>query len=162
MAIVYRTDDPQKFTEQERQYFLKLLLLQGQVDKPSIEKINACPIICLAFDNELPVGIGAIKQVYKTPFNSAKVSNLKYAYNIELGYLYVLDKQKYRGKGIAKTICAELLNKVKLSNVFATTEESEENPMKWILQKFGFEKAGKTYSGSKTKKEIGLYLLKHD
>jgi len=39
------------------------------------------------------------------------------------------------------------------------TEESDDNPMKWILQKFGFERNGKIYSGPKTKKNIGLYLL---
>lgn len=43
--------------------------------------------------------------------------------------------------------------------VFETTEENEENSMKWILQKFDFNKTGKTFIGSKTNKNIELYLL---
>lgn len=152
MDIIYITEKPQNLSQQQKHYFQKLLLLQGQIDNPSLDKINSCPFLCLAYDKEIPIGIGAIKQVYKMPFDKAEVVEFKDIYEIELGYLYVLDKKKYRGKGIAKSICTRLLNKVKLKNVFATTEESDENAMKWILQKFGFKKTGKTYQGGKTKK----------
>lgn len=159
MEFSYTTDNSNNLTEQEKQYFMKLLMLQGQVDKPSIEKLNTCPILCIAYDNELPIGIGAIKQVYKKPFEKAEIPELKNLFNVELGYIYVLDKKKYRGKGIAKKICANLLEKLSSKNVFATTEENIKNPMKYILEKFGFKRAGKTYTGTKTKKTIGLYLL---
>jgi len=129
------------------------------IDKVLISNPILVRLLCLAYDSELRIGIGAIKKVYKTPFDKADVVKLKDKYDIELGYLFVLDKNKYRGKGIAKSICSELLNMVKHKNVFATTEESDENAMKWILQKFSFKKTGQTYVGAKTKKNIGLYLL---
>jgi len=159
MIITYKVDRPQNLTQEQKLYFQKLLSLQGQIMNASLEKIDSCSFLCLAYDNEIPIGIGAIKQVYKTPFDKAEVSHLKDSYDFELGYLYILEKGKYRGKGIAKSICTELLNKVKLKNVFATTEESDANAMKWLLQKFGFKKTGKTYEGGKTKKNIGLYLF---
>lgn len=162
MDIKYIVGEPNSLTQQQQHYFQKLLKLQDQVEDPSMDKINSCPFLCLAYDNELPIGIGAIKEVYKTPFDKADVSKLKNNYDLELGYLFVLDKKKYRGKGIAKLICKELLNKAGHRNIFATTEESDENAMKWILQKFGFIKTGQTYVGAKTKKNIGLYLLKKE
>lgn len=162
MDIKYITDEPNNLSEQQQQYFQKLLKLQGQIEDPSMDKINSCKFLCLAYDNELPIGIGAIKKVYNTPFDKAKVPELKEKYALELGYLYVLDKKKYRGKSIGKSICLELLKKTKQSNVFATTEESKENAMKWLLQKFDFIKTGQTYVGAKTKKNIGLYLLTKD
>lgn len=157
--IKYIVEEPNYLTEQQRQYFQKLLKLQGQVENPTMDKITSCSFLCLAYDNELPIGIGAIKKVYKTPFDKANVTKLKDKYDFELGYLFVLDKKKYREKGIAKTICSELLNKTEDENIFATTEESETNSMKWILKKFDFIKTGETYVGMKTKKNIGLYLL---
>lgn len=159
MNIKYIVGEPNRFTVQQRRYFQKLLKLQGQVGNPSMDKINSCPFLCLAYDNELLIGIGAIKKVYKTPFDKAGVTKLKEKYEIELGYLFVLDNKKYRGKGISKLICKKLLKKTEQRNVFATSEESDENAMKWILQNLGFIKTGQTYFGAKTKKEIGLYLF---
>lgn len=94
MDITYIADKPQNLTQQQKQYFQKLLLFQGQVDNPSLDKINTCPFLCLAYDNEIPIRIGAIKQVYKTPFDKAEVSDLKDTYEVELGYLYVLYKKE--------------------------------------------------------------------
>ena len=39
MDIIYIADKPQNLTQQQKQYFQKLLLLQGQVDNPALEKI---------------------------------------------------------------------------------------------------------------------------
>ncbi|WP_313236650.1 GNAT family N-acetyltransferase [Sphingobacterium multivorum] len=154
----YVVDKPQNLSEQQRIYFREMLTLQGQVT-PTIDKINSCHYLCIVYDNETPIGIGAIKNVYKTPFNKAKIETLKDKYDFELGYIFVCDNKQYRNKGIASKICSGLLNMVSGSNVFATTEESNKNPMKFILQKFNFKKTGKTYKGIKTKKDIGLYLL---
>ncbi len=159
MDIKYIVDKPQNLTRQQLQYFQKLLKLQGQVRNPSMEKIKSCPFLCLAYHNELPVGIGAIKEVYKTPFEKANVNELREKYDIELGYIFVLDKKTFRGKGIAKSICSALINMTKKKNIFATTEESDENAMKWILKNLGFIQTGQTYIGTTTEKNIGLYLL---
>ncbi|HJV20757.1 MAG TPA: GNAT family N-acetyltransferase [Sediminibacterium sp.] len=134
-------------------------MLQNQVANPSLDKINSCPFICIAYIQNLPVGIGAIKDIYKAPFDYANVPQLKDDYSYELGYVYVLDKKRYRGKGIARSICEQLLEKVKGKNIFATTEENDENRMRFILSKFNFKLVGDTYTGIKSKKTIGLHLL---
>lgn len=158
MEIHYQIESPKKLGEHTKQYFLKLLLLQGQV-APTMEKINNCPFLCIAYDGNLPIGIGAIKHVYKAPFDYAGMPNLKDDYNYELGYIYVLDKKKYRGKKIGKNICTKLLEVVKGQKIFATTEENEENRMRIILENFNFKRVGNTYIGGNTGKTIGLYVL---
>jgi RimJ/RimL family protein N-acetyltransferase len=143
--IEIKIDKPINFSPKELEYFLNLLVEQNQIANPSIDKINSCVLLCFAnYENNL-IGIGAIKQVYKTPFDKAKVSQLKTIYNYELGYMYVLDNPKIRGKGIGKEICRRLILDLGSENLFATTEESVSNPMKFILEKLDFEKVGKTY-----------------
>jgi RimJ/RimL family protein N-acetyltransferase len=157
--MYYQCEKTESFTYEQKICFQKLLELQGQVARPSLEKLNACPFLCLAYVNELLIGIGAIKKVYTSPFVKAKVPSLKDKYSYEMGYIYVLNEEKYRGKGIGKSICIELLKKVESLNVFATTEENEENRMKQILKNLGFIRVGETYQGENTNKDIGLYLL---
>ncbi|MBX3164838.1 MAG: hypothetical protein KF900_10180 [Bacteroidetes bacterium] len=156
MEYIIKTSN--ELSEQEIKYCLKLLLLQKQIT-PTKEKITSCPFVCLVYDENIPIALGAIKQVSKTYFDKAEITTLKSKYDFEIGYFYVLEKTKYRGKKIAQNICQKLLECIKNKNVFATTEESKENPMKHILEKFDFKKTGKTYIGEKTKKNIGLYLL---
>lgn len=145
-------------SDEELQIFRKLLLLQDQVDNPSIDKIKSCPYLCIAYDEESAIGIGAIKDVYKIPFKKAKVSDLRDKYNLELGYIFVLDNKEYRGRGIGRCLCETLLLKIDSKPVFATTEESGTNPMKHLLVRLGFSKAGQTYVGARTKKHLGLYI----
>ncbi len=159
MTIDFKVGTPKEFSSQEIEDFLRLLIQQNQIKNPSIEKVKNCIILCSAYFQEELIGIGAIKQVYKTPFDKAGVSELKDKYNHELGYLFIKENKEIRGKGIAKAICNYLISQVPEENIFATTEQSEENSMVYILQGLNFEKVGETYSGAKTKKKIGLYLL---
>lgn len=159
MTIDFKVGKPKEFSTKETEDFLRLLIQQNQIKNPSIEKVSNCALLCFAYyQNEL-IGIGAIKQVYKTPFDKAGVSELKDNYNNELGYLFIKEDKEIRGKGIAKAICKFLISKVSEKNIFATTEQSEENSMTYILQGLNFEKVGETYTGAKTKKTIGLYIL---
>ncbi len=158
MAIDYKVESPKNLKKEELNLYLSLLKEQGQIDSPSIEKIKSCPFLGMAYEDDRLIGIGAIKQVYKTPFAKADISELADKYDFELGYIFLIDEKKYRGKGIAKLLSIALLEKVNDKNVFATTEESNENPMKFLLQKLDFAKNGKTYTGANTGKQIGLYL----
>lgn len=151
-------DKPINFSTKDLENFLNLLIEQNQIVNPSIDKIKGCSLLCFAnYDNQL-IGIGAIKQVYKTPFDKAGVSELKSTYNYELGYLYVIDHPEIRGKGLGKEISRRLLLSLGRENLFATTEESESNAMKFILEKLDFQKAGDSYTGKKTGKIIALYI----
>lgn len=124
LTINYTIGSPKDLSDQDKKNFLELLLLQNQTDH-TIEKIESCIFICIEYLENLTVGIGAIKNIYNTPFDKANVPHLKNVYKRELGYLYVLDEEKFRGKGIARDMCTILLEKVKGQNVFASTEESE-------------------------------------
>jgi len=160
MILKFEINEPSKFKKQQLQDFVNLLNLQGQIQNPTVDKIYVCPIICIVYLNDQPVGIGAIKQVYKTPFDKAQVTELKEEFNYELGYLYVKEDTELRGIGIGKTICKLLLKRIGNQNIFATTSMDDDNIMKFILEKLSFEKTGHTYIGVKTGKSIGLYLKK--
>jgi|SRR5690606_25070288 len=112
----------------------------------------------MVYENDNLIGIGAVKQVYKRPFDKSGIPELKDKYNFELGYIFLIDKEEYRGKGIGKSLYNKLLKQVENKNIFATTEENDENPMKFILKKIGFSKSGENYTGEETGKQIGLYL----
>ena len=144
----------------QRNEFLTLLKLQGQVSNPTMDKINKCVYVSIAYQDNNPIGIGAIKQVYKVPFDKATVSKLKKQFEHELGYIYVKSDEAspLRGLGIGKMISKLLVNRIYNKNVFATTEYSSKNPMVHILNGIGFTQFGIPYTGDKTGKNIALFL----
>lgn len=160
MTLTFKVDKPEKFTAKEKNFFVELLIKQGQVANPNIGKVNSSPFICIVYCNDTPIGIGAIKNVYKNPFDYAEVPELKTKFKNELGYLFVSDDNSndLRGLGIGKTISKLLLKKIGTGTVFATTDVSRKNVMKYILKDIGFKMVGKTYKGQNTNKKIGLYI----
>jgi hypothetical protein len=164
MKIEYLVKSSKDLTQDEITKFIILLDRQGQVDS-SEGKAERCFKICMVILDGKAIAIGALKQVYKSPFDYAKVPEIKENYNYELGYLFV-DKDRinanFQGLGIGKYITKLLLNEVKNENVFATTEYDENNPMYHILLSFGFNCKGQTYKGKKTKKDICLLVLTHN
>jgi hypothetical protein len=145
----------------ERKDFEYLLKKQGQIDKAE-GKLERCHKVCLVKLNGRSVGIGALKQVYKSPFNYAGVSEIRHNYNYEVGYLFVHKEaieKDFGSLGIGKYITRLLLNEVIKENVFATTENNKENPMLYILRSLGFEISGNPYQGKTTKKDIVLMVL---
>lgn len=162
MEIRYKLDTPDNFSSKEKNCFLKLLVKQGKVSTPAIERINLSKYLCTAACNNEMIGIGAIKQVYLDPFDFADVSEIKSNFQLELGYLFVensYDGTNLRGLGIGKFITRLLLNQTLTHNIFATTELKENNPMLHILKEFGFTIIGKPYKGHKTKDIITLMIL---
>ncbi len=161
MTIEYILKSPTKFLDTERKDFEYLLNKQGQIDKVE-GKLDRCHIVCLVKLNGSSIGIGALKQVYKSPFKYAGVSELQNIYNYEIGYLLVDNEsigKDYGSLGIGKYITRLLLNQVVGENVFATTENNKENPMYYILQSFGFKVLGSPYKGKTTNKNIVLMTL---
>ena len=162
MEIKYKIDKPDNFSKEDKDHFLSLLIKQKQVEKPNLKNINSCPFICIAYVDNVAIGIGAIKQIYKTPFDSAGVKELKDTFEFEIGYLFIdneSDSNNYRGFGIGKAITHLLLKKVEDQNVFATTELNINNRMMHILKSYGFESFGVPYRGKETNKLISLMLL---
>lgn len=162
MDINYKIDKAESFSASERESFLDLLMRQGKVSNPTLEKIGSCPYLCIANIDNRMIGIGALKHIYNTPFDDAGVTNLKTKFCLELGYLYVLDSQddkNLRGMGIGKNITRLLLKQEINKNIFATTELNATNPMLHILHNFGFMSIGKPYIGHRTHDIITLMIL---
>jgi hypothetical protein len=162
MEIKYKIDTPNNFSEQEKKKFLELLKKQGQVINPNLNNIKSSSYLCIVQVDEIVIGIGALKNVYKKPFKLANVNDIKDDFEIELGYIFVDSDQKktnFRGIGIGKNITQFLLSKVADRNVFATTELNQSNPMFQILRNIGFESIGNPYKGMKTGKIITLMIL---
>ncbi|HBR53804.1 MAG TPA: hypothetical protein DEA82_06325 [Flavobacteriaceae bacterium] len=161
MKIEYLVKSSKDLTKEEIRQFRVLLDKQGQVDS-SEGKAERCFKICLVKLDGNAIGIGALKQVYKSPFDYAKVPELKENFNYEIGYLFV-DKDKikenHQGLGVGKYITKILLAEIKNENAFATTEFDTKNPMYHILKSFGFVSMGEIYKGNKTKKDICLMVL---
>lgn len=161
MTIEYILKSPAKMTTAERKDFECLLEKQGQIDMVA-GKLERCHKICLVKINGNSIGIGALKQVYKSPFKYAGVAEIQDKYNYEIGYLFVDSEsidEGYGNLGIGKYITRLLLNQVNGENVFATTESNEENRMLYILKYFGFRFSGRPYQGRTTKKNIVLMTL---
>ena len=155
-TIIKKTNS---FRQDEKKKFLELLKEQNQVKNPTLVKINKCHFLCIAYDNDTPIGIGALKNVYKSPFDYAKLNpELKKLFNYELGYLYIKNNEKYRGLGIGKSISKLLVNAIPNENIFATTELSENNAMLHILKGLGFSIFGSPFIGKNTGKTICLML----
>jgi hypothetical protein len=158
MTIEFNLIKSENLKEEEIEIFEKLLEEQGQVNT-SKGKAKRCNQICIVKVNQEAIGIGALKEVYKRPFEYADVENLKKEYNYELGYLFVKDIANLRGLGIGKYISKLLLNSVIEDNIFATTEFSQKNPMYHILKSFKFCSIGKIYLGKTTNKQLTLMTL---
>lgn len=162
MKILYKIDSPKNFSDEEIQIFLNLLKRQDQVTNPTLTKVKSCIWICCTYVDEIIVGIGAIKKVYKSPFDYAGVSELKDHFEFEIGYLFVeneLNSKNYRRLGIGKNITRLLIQKMEQENVFATTDLNIDNPMLNILKSFGFVSIGTPYKGAKTNKVLTLLVL---
>ncbi len=158
MEISYVIDNPQSLNKNSFNDFITLLTLQGQIGVPNINRINNCYFLCVAYDNKEPIGIGAIKHFYSNPFLYSESTVEQNKYKFELGYLFVINDEKYRSKGIGKEICIKLLDKVDRNKTYSTTDPNSNNTMVHILKKLGFEQLGKTYKGQVTGKDIGLFV----
>lgn len=158
MEVVFKIGKPLELSNTILEEFLALLMKQNQVLDPNLTKIKSSKLLCIAYWDNNPIGIGAIKQVYNTPFAKAGLHELAEIFDYELGYLYILQDDLYRGIGLGKVICRLLLKSLGNENIFATTEDNDLNPMKHILTSLEFQKSGQTYLGSKTEKQIALFL----
>lgn len=157
--ISYKLDVPEKLTQELKQKFLELLMLQGKISPPTIEKIDRCKCLCVyEIDNEI-VSIGAIKPITKFNFNPehADLSNRENDFEFELGYCFT--PQQHTNKGYSSYVVKLLLEKYSNQNIMATTVVGEENHMINILTKHNFIRIGKSWESKIEKgKQIGLFL----
>ncbi|MBW4362777.1 GNAT family N-acetyltransferase [Flavobacterium taihuense] len=158
MELHYKLIDSNKITDEIAEGFKNLLVKQGKIVAPNITKIKSCFKIVVCFvDNKL-IGIGALKPKTKSDFSSTKADLPKLEENFtwELGYFYVNDE--YKNYGISSTITRLLLKEMTNENILASTELYSENPMKYVLKKFGFKQYGKPWLSQKHNGNLGLFL----
>jgi len=156
--ITYKIDTPINFSETDKKIFLDLLLQQGKVNNPTIEKINRCTLLCLCKVNNKIVSIGAIKPKTSSDFNSEKADLGKFRqdFSLELGYCFTLPN--YTGKGFSSSIVKLLLDKFSNINLMASTELHVDNSMIRILERNNFKHFGKPWKSSIHKGTLGLFL----
>jgi hypothetical protein len=156
--ITYKLDTPKNISDKEKETFLHLLIQQGKIKKPSIEKIELCPLICLCRMNDQIISIGAIKPKTNGVFNSDKadLGSIKDDFSIELGYCFTLPD--FIRKGFSSSIVSLLLDEFKDVNIMASTELRLDNSMSRILEKNDFRQFGKPWKSTIHEGTLGLFL----
>lgn len=154
----YKIDSPSSFSLNEKEEFRNMLVKQNKVRNPSVKKLDSCKLLCVYFIDAKMVSIGAIKPKTPKDFDKDKANLPNQSDNLtwELGYCYT--DSGYTGKGYSSMIVKQLIEKFGDHNLMATTELREDNPMRHILVKFGFEQHGTTWKSEIHQGEIGLFL----
>lgn len=158
MNIEYKVIEHKDFTDDYRKMFAELLEKQNKVKGNLIEKADRCKEICIAFLNEIPIGIGGIKRKTVSAFSIEKANlvELEKCFDWELGYIFI--RKDYEGKGISSNIVKRLLEKNGNNNLMASTEITKNPAMVAILNKNNFYQKGQSWKSAIHENELGLYL----
>ncbi len=146
------------FDNKQRDLLADMLEKQNKVRGNLKNKIDRCELLCIAKDNDVVIGIGAIKKKTESDFDTDRANLPKIAdqFEWELGYIYTVDN--YQGKGIASEIVRRILVEFGKSNLIATTEIKENPSMVKILEKYSFCQKGKTWTSSIHNNQLGLFI----
>ena len=155
--IVYKTGSPTEFTQAEKATFRDLLIKQGKVRNPTVQKVERCVWLCVCKVDGQIVSIGAIKPATKSDFDKdhAQLEKLAKDFTLELGYCFT--EPDHTRKGYSSTVVNFLLENQK-TNLIASTELRNDNGMIYVLQKFGFKQYGKPWKSVIHGGLLGLYL----
>lgn len=157
--IIYKIDVPNEFSAEEKEEIKRLLILQGKIQKVTIEKINRCKFICICQVDKNIIAIGAIKPKTNSDFNSDKadLDKMRNEFQDELGYCFTL--KEHSGKGHSSKIVNLLLDKNGIDkNIMASTELRVDNPMVGILEKNDFRQYGNSWKSIIHNGTLGLFL----
>ncbi len=158
MEIIYKIEQPENFSESDKDKFLELLKQQGKVNNPTLDRINNCKFLCLCIIDDKIISIGAIKPKTDSDFdsNKANLNDLRNDFDFELGYCFTLPK--FTGRGHSSTIVKLLIDKLPDKNLMASTELRADNSMPRILEKNGFKQFGKPWKSTIHGGALGLFL----
>jgi predicted GNAT family N-acyltransferase len=151
---------PKECSKQELDEFIGLVVEGGQVNNHGIgDRVRDSFLLGFVYSAEMKmIAIAAVKkpsETYKSEvFRKAKTLENPTIYFFELGWIYV--SNSFRGQGISRNLCSELLIDIKQS-IFATTA-CDNAPMQRILMNLGFEKSGQPYSGNSRSLDL---FIKH-
>lgn len=157
--IKIQVASPSKFANEKLEEFLKLLVAQGKIKSPNMNRIKDCIVIAFGMFNGKVVSIGAIKPITRSVFTrqKANVPNLEAKIDYEIGYLYT--DPSFREQGYSSKIIDSLIKESKSKCLMATTELKEGNSMIYILNKRGFKQLGNNWgSFNDEKNRLGLFV----
>jgi GNAT superfamily N-acetyltransferase len=136
---------PDKWQPVERAAFEALVAKGGEVETNGLSaRIMSAYRLVLAFDDDKLVGVGALKHPKGHRDTVARESNVPLNakdYPLELGWFYV--EERLRKAGIASDMLSKLMLDV-TAGVYATSHTSNKGMHK-VLQRSGFEPAGRIY-----------------
>jgi len=140
---------PCECSKNEINQFYAMIKKNENINNIGLKKrIMKAKILIFHYEEEKLAGIGALKypdpNYMKKVFKSAGVSHLYNSFKYEIGYLYV--DNKYRKKGISKSITENLLSFIDEDNIFAVVR-SDNKFAKNNLYYYGFVKIGSKYIG---------------
>lgn len=156
--IIYKLETPKNLEEADKAAFLDLLIQQGKIKHPTIERLNQCPLLCTCKMNGKMISIGAIKPKTVNVFASDKadMGSIENDFPLELGFCFTLPE--LTKKGFSSSIVNLLLEEFKGTNLMASTELRINNPMLQILKKNSFKHFGKPWKSTIHDGTLGLFL----
>ncbi len=160
-TIKYELVSNDDINDSYRKIVARMLENQNKVKPPYNKKADRCKLICLVYENNIPIALGAIKMKTASDFSEEKanLTKLSEQFDWELGYIFV--KKEFAGQGIATSIVRMLLNQYGDGNLMASTEITANPGMVRILEKFGFRHYGNPYPSTLHKNNLGLFLRFH-
>lgn len=156
MDITYHVYSRPEFTELHRQTLAQFLQLQGKITGNLTTKLDRCFFIVIAYQENQPVAIAALKNPTPDAFTKADLSSQEYDIPYELGYVYVSDSA--RGQGVSKELVSRLIEQAPNASLMAITEITSNIPMVKTLERAGFKHVGNTWRGVRAQTPLGLMI----
>ena len=153
---------PSACSAEELEAFKQLILTGGEVDAAGLDgRIKAA--ICLVFhyvENKELGGIAALKapnDSYKNRvFGRAESPEKPSDFIFELGWVFVVEK--YRGRGLSRSLAEEALIPAEGKSVFASTRV-DNCPMCRTNTRLGFKRSGNPYRTTRKGRSYFLSLF---
>ena len=158
--IKFECAAPDKMSDKQLTEFCQLIVDGGEVTPDGLEGRvrNAKYLITARMDDKL-VGTGAVKHpqhsYQKKVFAKSGFDQSPSDENLEIGWVYAAPKS--RGNGVGRGLMQQIISKLNHQFCYATTR-ADNDAMKYLLPKFGFELTGKTYDSIDGKYQLSLYV----
>lgn len=153
-----RLFEEREFTEEHRVLLADMLCEQNKVRGNLNSKIDRCKLLCVAYVDDQPVAIGAIKETTQSDFEPTKADLRALAdkFQWELGYVFT--RPAHEGAGLASRIVCMLLSAYGDGPIMASTEVCMNPGMVRILERSGFRCFGKPWKSAIHDNMLALFL----
>ena len=154
----FRLFQKMEFTKEHRTLLADMLREQRKVQGDLNSKIDRCRLLCIAYVDDQPAAIGAIKEATQSDFEPAKsdLTALADKFHWELGYVFT--RPAHAGEGLASRIVRMLLNAYGDDPIMASTEACMNPGMVRILEGSGFRTFGKPWKSAIHDNMLALFL----